>query len=409
MAGSIYTVAQINSYIKNMFTQDYLLGAVSVKGEVSNCRYHASGHIYFTLKDKQSAISCVMFAGSRKGLSFSLKEGMQVVVSGRVDTYERDGKYQLYANRIVEDGIGDLYQRFRLLKSQLEEEGLFAEEYKRPLPAKVRILGVVTAETGAAIRDIISVAKNRDPYIQIVLYPAKVQGEGAAETIAAGIEALAEYGVDVIIAGRGGGSIEDLWAFNEEIVARAIFNSPIPVISAVGHETDVTIADYVADVRAETPSAAAALATMDVRSLIRELDSDVVRLGNLMQSKIYMCRLRLESYYKSLTVNSPRHRLNNTKTELLYMEDKLGLAMRRALEDYSGRLRILAAGLSGLSPLDKLSQGYSYTECHGVNISSINKVKSGDEISIYVKDGRIDAVVTDTSEVERQIRTAAGS
>ena len=409
MAGSIYTVAQINSYIKNMFTQDYLLGAVSVKGEVSNCRYHASGHIYFTLKDKQSAISCVMFAGSRKGLSFSLKEGMQVVVSGRVDTYERDGKYQLYANRIVEDGIGDLYQRFRLLKSQLEEEGLFAEDYKRPLPAKVRILGVVTAETGAAIRDIISVAKNRDPYIQIVLYPAKVQGEGAAETITAGIEALAEYGVDVIIAGRGGGSIEDLWAFNEEIVARAIFNSPIPVISAVGHETDVTIADYVADVRAETPSAAAALATMDVRSLIRELDSDVVRLGNLMQSKIYMCRLRVESYYKSLTVNSPRHRLNNTKTELLYMEDKLGLAMRRALEDYSGRLRILAAELSGLSPLDKLSQGYSYTECKGVNISSVHKLKSGDEISIYVKDGRIDAVVTDTSEVERQIRTAAGS
>ena len=405
----MYTVAQINSYIKNMFTQDYLLGAVSVKGEVSNCRYHASGHIYFTLKDKQSAISCVMFAGSRKGLSFSLKEGMQVVVSGRVDTYERDGKYQLYANRIVEDGIGDLYQRFRLLKSQLEEEGLFAEDYKRPLPAKVRILGVVTAETGAAIRDIISVAKNRDPYIQRVLYPAKVQGEGAAETIAAGIEALAEYGVDVIIAGRGGGSIEDLWAFNEEIVARAIFNSPIPVISAVGHETDVTIADYVADVRAETPSAAAALATMDVRSLIRELDSDVVRLGNLMQSKIYMCRLRVESYYKSLTVNSPRHRLNNTKTELLYMEDKLGLAMRRALEDYSGRLRILAAELSGLSPLDKLSQGYSYTECKGVNISSVHKLKSGDEISIYVKDGRIDAVVTDTSEVERQIRTAAGS
>lgn len=409
MAGSIYTVAQINSYIKNMFTQDYLLGAVSVKGEVSNCRYHASGHIYFTLKDKQSAISCVMFAGSRKGLSFSLKEGMQVVVSGRVDTYERDGKYQLYANRIVEDGIGDLYQRFRLLKSQLEEEGLLAEEYKRPLPAKVRTLGVVTAETGAAIRDIISVAKNRDPYIQIVLYPAKVQGEGAAETIAAGIEALAEYGVDVIIAGRGGGSIEDLWAFNEEIVARAIFNSPIPVISAVGHETDVTIADYVADVRAETPSAAAALATMDVRSLIRELDSDVARLTNLMQSKIDVCRLKVESYYKSLTVNSPRHRLNNTKTELLYMEDKLGIVMRRALEEYSGRLGILAARLSGLSPLDKLSQGYSYTECHGVNISSINKVKAGDEVSIYVKDGRIDAVVTDTSEVERQIRTAAGS
>ena len=397
MAGSIYTVAQINSYIKNMFTQDYLLGAVSVKGEVSNCKYHASGHIYFTLKDKQSAISCVMFAGSRKGLSFSLKEGMQVVVSGRVDTYERDGKYQLYANLIVEDGIGDLYQRFRLLKSALEEEGLFAEENKRPLPAKVRTLGVVTAETGAAIRDIISVAKNRDPYIQIVLYPAKVQGEGAAETIAAGIEALAEYGVDVIIAG----SIEDLWAFNEEIVARAIFNSPIPVISAVGHETDVTIADYVADVRAETPSAAAALATMDVRSLIRELDSDVARLTNLMQSKIDVCRLKVESYYKSLTVNSPRHRLNNTKTELLYMEDKLGIVMRRALEEYSGRLGILAARLSGLSPLDKLSQGYSYTECHGVNISSINKVKAGDEVSIYVKDGRIDAVVTEVSEVSR--------
>ena len=407
MAGSIYTVAQINSYIKNMFTQDYLLGAVSVKGEVSNCKYHASGHIYFTLKDKQSAISCVMFAGSRKGLSFSLKEGMQVVVSGRVDTYERDGKYQLYANLIVR--LSTLLRFATEIKEMdinpliANERGIFAvdEEYKRPLPAKVRTLGVVTAETGAAIRDIISVAKNRDPYIQIVLYPAKVQGEGAAETIAAGIEALAEYGVDVIIAGRGGGSIEDLWAFNEEIVARAIFNSPIPVISAVGHETDVTIADYVADVRAETPSAAAALATMDVRSLIRELDSDVARLTNLMQSKIDVCRLKVESYYKSLTVNSPRHRLNNTKTELLYMEDKLGIVMRRALEEYSGRLGILAARLSGLSPLDKLSQGYSYTECHGVNISSINKVKAGDEVSIYVKDGRIDAVVTEVSEVSR--------
>ena len=256
-----YTVAQINSYIKNMFSQDYLLSSVSVKGEVSNCKYHASGHIYFTLKDKSSVLACVMFAGNRtKGLSFPLKEGMQVIVSGNVDIYERDGKYQMYAKKITQDGIGALYEKFEQLKRELEERGMFAPEYKKPIPAFVKRLGVVTAPNGAAIRDIISIAKARNPYIEIILYPALVQGEGAINSIVKGIKMLEMIGVDAMIVGRGGGSLEDLWAFNEEAVAQAIFDCDVPIISAVGHETDTTIADFVADVRAETPSAGAQIA-----------------------------------------------------------------------------------------------------------------------------------------------------
>ena len=251
MARNVYTVAQVNSYIKNMFTQDYMLQSISVKGEVSNCKYHTSGHIYFTLKDRSGTIACVMFAGSRSGLAFRMSEGMQVVVTGRIDVYERDGKYQLYAQKITRQGIGDLYARFEQLKRELEEEGMFAAQYKRPIPKYIRTLGVVTAQTGAAVRDIINIAGRRNPYVQIILYPAIVQGEAAVQSIINGIHALEDAGVDVIIAGRGGGSIEDLWAFNEEAVARAVFECSVPVISAVGHETDTTIIDFVADLRAD--------------------------------------------------------------------------------------------------------------------------------------------------------------
>ena len=257
MAGSIYSVAQVNSYIKNLFVQDFLLNRISVRGEVSNCKYHTSGHIYFTLKDKSGTLSAVMFAGQRKGLTFQLQEGQQVVVTGSIDIYERDGRYQLYAREIKRDGVGDLFERFQKLRDELEEMGMFAAEYKKPIPKYAKTIGIVTASTGAAIHDIINITARRNPYVQLILYPALVQGQDAKFSIVNGIRTLDSMGLDVLIVGRGGGSMEDLWAFNEEIVARAIFECETPVISAVGHETDVTIADYVADLRAPTPSAAA--------------------------------------------------------------------------------------------------------------------------------------------------------
>ena len=262
---NIYSVVQINNYIRNMFESDFVLENVNVSGEVSNCKYHSSGHIYFTLKDKGSVLSAVMFAGNRTtGLKFKLTDGMKIVVTGKISVYEATGKYQIYARSIKEDGHGELYEKYLLLKKELEEMGMFDSSYKKQIPAHIKKLGVVTASTGAAIQDIINISTRRNPYIQIVLYPAKVQGEGAAESICRGIETLDRYGVDVIIAGRGGGSIEDLWAFNEEIVARTVFNCNTPIISAVGHETDYTIIDFVSDMRAPTPSAAAELAVADI-------------------------------------------------------------------------------------------------------------------------------------------------
>ena len=264
---NIYSVTQVNSYIKNMFTQDFMLNRIFIKGEVSNCKYHTSGHVYFTIKDNTSQMACVMFAGNRRGMNFQLKEGQNVVIEGNIDIYERDGKYQLYARKITLDGTGILYQQYEALKKKLEEMGMFAAEYKRPIPKYVNKVGIVTAQTGAAIRDIVNIATRRNPYVQLILYPALVQGEGAKDSIVKGIQVLDSMNLDVLIVGRGGGSIEDLWAFNEEIVARAIFECRTPVISAVGHEVDVTIADYVADLRAPTPSAAAELAVYDYRAL----------------------------------------------------------------------------------------------------------------------------------------------
>ena len=260
---SVYSVGQINNYIRRMIQQDILLSRVYVRGEVSNLKYHTSGHIYFSLKDETGTLSCVMFAGNRKGLTFAMKNGDKVICAGNFDVYTRGGNYQMYVKAIRLEGAGILYERYLKLKAELEEMGMFDAVYKKPVPRYARRVGIVTAPTGAAIRDIQNISARRNPYIELILYPALVQGEGAAETIARGIEKLDDAGVDVIIVGRGGGSIEDLWAFNEEIVARAIFNCRTPVISAVGHETDTTIADFVADLRAPTPSAAAELAVFD--------------------------------------------------------------------------------------------------------------------------------------------------
>lgn len=270
---NVYTVKQVNLYIKNMFTQDFMLNRIYVKGEVSNCKYHTSGHIYFSLKDESGTIACIMFASARSGLSFRMREGQKVVVLGSVNVYERDGKYQLYANEIILEGAGLLYEKFEALKQELEEMGMFADEYKQPIPKCAKTVGIVTAPTGAAVRDIIQIASRRNPYVQLILYPALVQGEGAADSIVRGIRMMEKQNVDVMIVGRGGGSIEDLWAFNEEKVARAIFECRVPVISAVGHETDTLISDFVADLRAPTPSAAAELAVYDYRHVLEQMEA----------------------------------------------------------------------------------------------------------------------------------------
>lgn len=396
-----YTVAQINQYIKNMFSQDYLLNAVSVKGEVSNCTYHPSGHIYFKLKDKQSVLSCIMFAGNRaKGLSFPLQEGMQVVVSGNVDAYERDGKYQLYAKSIVEDGLGELYVRFEMLKRELEERGMFAAEYKKPIPKTVKRLGVVTASTGAAIRDIISISKARNPYIEIILYPALVQGADAAPSIVKGIKMLEAIGVDAMIVGRGGGSMEDLWAFNEEMVAQAIFDCEVPIISAVGHETDTTIADFVADVRAETPSAAAQMAVCDMGVLEESIQEFKSTLCRQMMAAVDKERNRAELLKIKLEKQSPANKIREQRFYTIQQEEILRKQMLSILKDNKYRLGILVGRLEGVSPLAKLSQGYSYTvDSNGNNINSIEQVKINDSIDIYVKDGTVQATVAGTSKV----------
>ena len=401
---NVYTVGQVNTYIKNMFAQDFLLHRVCVKGEVSNCKYHTSGHIYFTLKDAAGTISGVMFAGNRRGLAFRMKEGDRVVVTGSIEVYERDGKYQLYAKEITLDGEGDLYLRYEALKRELEEMGMFAPEYKKPIPRYVKRVGIVTAPTGAAIQDIRNIASRRNPYVQLILYPALVQGDGAAESIVNGIHALDLLGVDVMIVGRGGGSIEDLWAFNEEIVARAIFECETPVISAVGHETDTTIADYVADLRAPTPSAAAELAVYDVEQLMQDIASCENRLNRLMKNQAVLTKNRLLSYAARLKVLSPEYQLNSKKQYAAELEDRLGRTMRDVLNQKRHRMELLARDMDGLSPLKKLSQGFSFvSDMEGKNLSGVDQVETGDHIKIQMTNGCLEATVDKKEEFRRNI------
>lgn len=395
---SVYTVRQVNAYIKNMFTQDFMLNRIYVRGEVSNCKYHTSGHIYFSLKDESGTIACVMFAGSRSGLSFRMQSGQTVIVLGSISVYERDGKYQLYAKEILLDGAGLLYERFEALKRELEEMGMFAPEYKQPIPAYVRRVGIVTAPTGAAVRDIINIARRRNPYVQLILYPALVQGEGAVSSIIRGIRMLEEQQVDVIIAGRGGGSIEDLWAFNEEAVARAIFDCGVPVISAVGHETDTLISDFVADLRAPTPSAAAELAVYEYAAAEARKKEYELQLKRLMAQKLREQRQRLEQLSVRLRYAHPRQKLNDRRQYASDLETRLRGQMERRLETCRHKLAIYIEIMNGLSPLKKLNQGYSYVaDRTGGAVRSISQVKPGDELLIYVSDGIVDAQVGGTS------------
>ncbi len=399
---NIYTVAQINSYIKNMFTQDYMLQSVLVKGEVSNCKYHSSGHIYFTLKDAKGTIACVMFASYRNGMNFQMREGQQVVVGGSVDVYERDGKYQLYARQIQLDGAGALYERYERLKLELEERGMFAPQYKQPIPRYIRTLGVVTAATGAAVRDIMNIAGRRNPYVQIILYPAIVQGDAAPASIVNGIHALERMDVDVIIVGRGGGSIEDLWAFNEEVVAQAIFDCPVPVISAVGHETDTTIADFVADLRAPTPSAAAELAVYDIGQLEDRLEEYACTLQHMCRRVIRHYRQEVEQYSVRMRYLSPLNTIRTKRTQALSLEERLQNLMERRLRDSRHRLALYVEQMKGLSPLDKLNQGYAYVaDDTGRTLTSVGQVDVGDRMTVYVKDGSLQAQVMEKKRVDR--------
>ena len=398
---NVYSIRQVNLYISNMFRQDFMLNRIYVKGEVSNCKYHTSGHIYFSLKDDSGSLACVMFAGNRSGLKFQMQNGQSVIVLGSISVYERDGKYQLYAREIIQDGMGLLYEKFQALKQELEEMGMFAPEYKQPIPAFSRRVGIVTAPTGAAIRDIMNISYRRNPYVQLILYPALVQGEEAADSIVRGIELLDQSHVDVIIVGRGGGSMEDLWAFNEEKVARAIFQCETPVISAVGHETDFTIADYVADLRAPTPSAAAELAVADMAAIQGQLRDMQQRLQNRMSERLSDRKKELEHLQEKLKYVSPQNQIQDKYQRLTDIEEELQMLMQQTMKERRHQLMIYVERMKGLSPLEKLSQGYSYTaDARGKKITATEQVQPGDLLQIYVSDGQILAEVKEKKKTE---------
>ena len=392
MKNKVFSVTQINTYIKRMFQSDYALRRISIKGQVSNCKYHSSGHIYFSLKDEGSQISCVMFANARyDGLKFELEDGQEVVVDGNISVYERGGSYQLYAQEIRLNGIGELYVAYEMLKQKLYEEGLFDHEKKKPIPKNPKKIGVVTARTGAAIHDIISTAKRRNPYVQLILYPAKVQGDGASDTIVAGIKALDQYGVDIIIVGRGGGSIEDLWAFNEEKVARAIYGT--------GHEVDTTIADYAADLRAATPTAACELAVPDIREVMEGITNREYTLRTLLKQVVRRYQMKLQQYQITIANFDPRFQLQEQKMHLAELEEQIHAVMKNKMTDYQHKLELYTKELHGLSPTAKLINGFGYIEgSNGEPVTSVKKVMEGDQISLTISDGTI---ITKAEQIKR--------
>ena len=400
MKNKVFSVTQINTYIKRMFQSDYALRRISIKGQVSNCKYHSSGHIYFSLKDEGSQISCVMFANARyDGLKFELEDGQEVVVDGNISVYERGGSYQLYAQEIRLNGIGELYVAYEMLKQKLYEEGLFDHEKKKPIPKNTKKIGVVTARTGAAIHDIISTAKRRNPYVQLILYPAKVQGDGASDTIVAGIKALDQYGVDIIIVGRGGGSIEDLWAFNEEKVARAIYEVQTPIISGTGHEVDTTIADYAADLRAATPTAACELAVPDIREVMEGITNREYTLRTLLKQVVRRYQMKLQQYQITIANFDPRFQLQEQKMHLAELEEQIHAVMKNKMTDYQHKLELYTKELHGLSPTAKLINGFGYIEgSNGKPVTSVKKVMEGDQISLTISDGTI---ITKAEQIKR--------
>lgn len=386
---NVLSVFQLNTYIKRTFEQDFILKALSVEGELSNFKAHGSGHYYFTLKDNKAQVSCVLFRSYVTGEERDLSDGTKVIVKGRVSVYEKTGQYQIYVTSIQKAGLGNLYIQFEALKKKLEEEGLFDTTYKKPIPTHAKRIGIVTSETGAAIRDIVQVAKRRYPFVELILYPSLVQGNMAKESIVNGIEYFnANETVDVLIVGRGGGSIEDLWPFNEEVVARAIYASDIPIISAVGHETDYTIADFVADMRAPTPSAAAELAVFDYYVAKQQLTQYQLWLSQRLNHSILANKQTLEHLQKRLDALHPRKRLEDRLNHVEQLREYMQKNMRFLFERKKQELALLRERLKGQSPLRSLEDGAAYVEVNGQRIRSINELSIGDEIELYMQDGK---------------------
>ena len=391
---TIYSVFQVNTYIHNMFHEDYLLSDVSVSGEISNLKFHTSGHIYFTLKDDKSAISCAIFRQSAQKLNIALKDGDKIVASGSISNYVQNGSVTFNVTKVEYEGVGDLTKKFEELKQRLAEQGLFDKEFKKPIPKFPKTIGIVTAPTGAAIRDIISVSKRRNPYISLILFPALVQGEGASESIVKGIETLEKANVDVIIVGRGGGSLEDLWAFNEEEVAYAIFQCSIPVISAVGHEIDFTISDFTADLRAATPSAAAELAVPDIRQTIADIDDLKESLDKgfdrVLKNKLH----KLAVYEAKLNALSPVNKLNKQKVIAESYNNKLDLLIKKIIKEKKAELETLSERLKGVSPLERLKAGMAYvTDASGKRVVGVEGLSDNDKVKLTMKDGYAFAII----------------
>lgn len=388
------TVTQLNKYLKDKFDEDENLGAILVKGEISNFKNHYTGHLYFTLKDENSLIKCIMFKSYAERLAFKPKDGMKVMVFGAVSVFERDGVYQIYVKSMMEDGMGDLHEQFEQLKAKLEKEGLFDESHKKPIPLYPKVVGVLTSQTGAVIRDIINVSTRRNPNVYIRLLPVPVQGPGAAEQIAEKIKIMNEKKLaDVLIIGRGGGSLEDLWPFNEEIVARAIYESELPVISAVGHETDFTIADFVADLRAPTPSAAAELAVPDVYELKQKINNYQNRCRMSLKKQVELMKLRYEKCMKSRVFTDPMRRIRDMDVTLDSYVQRLEMKIRAIQKDSQTSYVELVTKLDTLSPLKTLTRGYSLTEKDGKIIKSVTELKNDDEVKLRFVDGEKSAVI----------------
>ena len=388
------TVTQLNKYLKERFDEDENLNAILVKGEISNFKNHYTGHLYFTLKDENSLIKCIMFKSYAEKLNFKPKDGMKVMVFGTVSVFERDGVYQIYAKSMMEDGMGDLHEQFEQLKAKLEKEGLFEQSHKKTIPLYPKVVGVLTSQTGAVIRDIINVSTRRNPNVYIKLLPVPVQGPGAAEQIADKIRIMNEKKLaDVLIIGRGGGSLEDLWPFNEEIVARAIYDSEIPIISAVGHETDFTIADFVADLRAPTPSAAAELAVPDIFEVKQKIINYQDRSKLALKKKIEIMKLRFEKVMKSRIFTDPMRKVMDNSIILDDYMKRLENAMKEIKTEKKNKYIELVTKLDSISPLKTLIRGYSLTEKNGQIIKRASQIDKGDIITIKFSDGEKNAKI----------------
>ena len=382
------TVTELNSYVKQKIGEDEYLNNVLVRGEISNFKNHYTGHLYFTLKDENSLIKCIMFKSYTQNLNFVPKDGMKVVVFGTVSVFERDGIYQIYCKSMQNDGIGDLYTKYEELKNKLQIEGLFDEKYKKTIPYMPKVIGVLTSQTGAVIRDIINVSTRRNPNVYIRLLPVPVQGEGAAEKIADAIRLMNEKCLaDVIILARGGGSLEDLWPFNEEAVARAIFNSELPVISAVGHETDFTIADFVADLRAPTPSAAAELAVKDVNMVRDVLENYNKRYRLALKKKVELMKLRYEKCMQNRAFKEPLQKINEKYIQIDMIVKRMELKATDKLNKSKNQAATVISKLDALSPLKTLIRGYSITQFNGKIVKSSKELNKDDEVSIRFTDG----------------------